>query len=108
MTLLKAVALSAPVLYIGALLYQNRRRAGEPPVVWSWLPHLGNAIAFGSNPLAFVRKQRDAHGDVFVTQLSGLRMVWVADPRVWPVIFRGGNAPATPLACPIFLCPRSR
>jgi len=85
----KAIALSAPVLYLGGLLYQNRRKEGEPPVVWTWLPMLGSAIAFGANPLKFVCSNRDTHGDIFVTQLSGLRMVWIADPRSWPAVFRG-------------------
>jgi len=85
----KAIALSAPVLYLGGLLYQNRRKEGEPPVVWTWLPMLGSAIAFGANPLKFVCSSRDTHGDIFVTHLSGLRMVWIADPRSWPLVFRG-------------------
>jgi len=88
---LKAIALSFPVLYLTGLLYQNRRKAGEPPVVWSWLPMLGSAIAFGAAPLKFVCDKRDSHGDVFVTQLSGLRMVWIADPRSWPNVFRASG-----------------
>ena len=41
--------------YLLALAWQHRRYAGEPPVVWSWLPFLGSAISFGKAPLDFVR-----------------------------------------------------
>ena len=75
--------------YVGGLLYQNRRRPGEPPVVWSWVPVLGSAVAFGAAPLAFLKTSAEALGSpVFVATVAGERTAFVADPGLWPRVLR--------------------
>ena len=58
----------------------------EPPVVWSWLPFLGSAVAFGRDPLCFVRRARArAHGPAASRPSRARRSSWAAR---WPAIFR--------------------
>lgn len=80
--------LALVLAYVAGILWQNRRKRGEPPVVWSWLPVLGSAVAFGRDPLAWCRFQRAALGDVFVAVVAGERTAFVADPRAWPRVLR--------------------
>jgi hypothetical protein len=54
----------------------------------SWLPLLGSAIAFGKDPLAFLRLQQQRHGDIFTAVVGGQRMVFVCDHATWGAIFR--------------------
>jgi hypothetical protein len=61
----------------------------NPPVLSpSWLPLLGSAIDFGKDPLAFLRLQRERHGDIFTAVVGGQRMVFVCDHSTWGAIFR--------------------
>ena len=58
------------------------------PLPLSWLPLLGSAIAFGKDPLAFLRLQQQRHGDIFTAVVGGQRMVFVCDHATWGAIFR--------------------
>ena len=76
--------------YLLAILWQNRRYSGEPPVVWSWIPFLGSAIAFGKAPLAWLRQSAaNLQSDVFVAVIAGERTAFATDPvlqfvKGWP------------------------
>ena len=61
----------------------------EPPVVWSWLPFLGSAVAFGQAPLDFIRESSARmQAPCFVLVLAGERTCFVADPALWAQVFR--------------------
>ncbi|KAG1151301.1 hypothetical protein G6F37_001607 [Rhizopus arrhizus] len=46
----------------------------EPPVVFSWIPFMGNAVEFGINPIAFLQKCQKKYGDVFTFYMVGKRV----------------------------------
>ena len=74
--------------YGSIILLQNYRKKDEAPHVWSWLPFIGSAIQFGSDPLAFLRAQMKKHGDVFTAVVGGERMVFICDHSNWNSVFR--------------------
>lgn len=50
------------------------RRKSEPPLVFHWLPFIGNTISYGTEPFEFYRRCREKHGDMFTFVLLGRRM----------------------------------
>ncbi|KAI1121554.1 14-alpha sterol demethylase Cyp51A [Nemania abortiva] len=50
------------------------RRHPSPPLVFHWVPFLGNAVCYGRDPVNFYQKCREKHGDVFTFVLLGKRM----------------------------------
>ncbi|KAK2882529.1 Sterol 14-alpha demethylase [Arthroderma sp. PD_2] len=50
------------------LLFQNK---SEPPVVFHWIPFLGNTISYGVDPYAFFFSCRQKYGDIFTFVLLG-------------------------------------
>jgi sterol 14-demethylase len=52
------------------LLFYNKN---EPPVVFHWVPLLGNTITYGMEPHAFFAECRKKHGDIFTFILLGRR-----------------------------------
>ena len=77
------------LVYLAAILWQNRRKAGEPPVVWSWILFVGSAIAFGKGPLAWLKRQAgELRSDTFVAIIAGKRTVFLTNPDDWPKVLR--------------------
>ncbi|KAF2019813.1 cytochrome P450 [Aaosphaeria arxii CBS 175.79] len=77
------VVLSVLYSTIGAVLFivlvnlfsqKFLRKANEPPVVFHWIPFVGNAIAYGMDPLGFLTSCREKHGDLFTFILFGRRL----------------------------------
>ncbi|PYH45087.1 cytochrome P450 [Aspergillus saccharolyticus JOP 1030-1] len=50
------------------LLFRNKN---EPPVVFHWIPFLGNTITYGMDPYAFFFANREKYGDIFTFVLLG-------------------------------------
>ncbi|KAF3481904.1 uncharacterized protein GIQ15_04663 [Arthroderma uncinatum] len=50
------------------LLFRNK---SEPPVVFHWIPFLGNTISYGVDPYAFFFSCRQKYGDIFTFVLLG-------------------------------------
>jgi sterol 14-demethylase len=50
------------------------RRVSEPPLVFHYLPFIGNAISYGTDPFAFYTECRKKHGDIFTFILFGRKM----------------------------------
>ncbi|KAI8332679.1 lanosterol 14-alpha demethylase [Chlamydoabsidia padenii] len=46
----------------------------EPPVVFSWVPLVGNAFQFGTNPIDFLQKCQKKYGDTFTFTMVGKRV----------------------------------
>ncbi|KAI9264233.1 lanosterol 14-alpha demethylase [Phascolomyces articulosus] len=46
----------------------------QPPVVFSILPFMGNAVEFGMNPIQFLKKCQEKYGDVFTFYMVGKRV----------------------------------
>jgi hypothetical protein len=71
-----AASISAIYVYH---LHLSIQRKGEAPIIWSWLPVLGNAIDLGSRPLEFLSECSEEHPEVFGMVVAGNRMFVVAD-----------------------------
>ncbi|KAL2835266.1 cytochrome P450 [Aspergillus cavernicola] len=53
------------------LLFRNKN---EPPMVFHWIPFVGNAIHYGMNPYGFFFSSRQKHGDIFTFMMLGRKM----------------------------------
>ncbi|KAG9243464.1 CYP51, eburicol 14 alpha-demethylase [Calycina marina] len=47
------------------------KNSNEPPMVFHWLPIIGNTIKYGMDPYGFFQKCRAKHGDIFTFILLG-------------------------------------
>ncbi|PMB71276.1 Eburicol 14-alpha-demethylase [Beauveria bassiana] len=61
-------------IIINVLWLQLPRPKSEPPVVFHWLPFVGNAISYGMNPFNFYSRCREKYGDIFTFVLFGRKM----------------------------------
>ncbi|GAP88928.1 putative cytochrome P450 14-alpha sterol demethylase [Rosellinia necatrix] len=61
-------------IFVNVLRQQLPRRKSEPPLVFHWIPFIGNAVAYGTDPYNFYRACREKHGDVFTFVLLGKSM----------------------------------
>ncbi|KZF23575.1 Cyp51A [Xylona heveae TC161] len=50
------------------VFFQNK---SEPPLVFHWIPFLGNTISYGLDPYAFFSSCRQKYGDIFTFVLLG-------------------------------------
>ncbi|KAF7561482.1 hypothetical protein G7046_g2658 [Stylonectria norvegica] len=50
------------------------RNKGDPPVIFHWLPFVGNAITYGLDPYTFFTNCREKHGDIFTFVLFGRKV----------------------------------
>ncbi|WEW55696.1 Lanosterol 14-alpha-demethylase [Emydomyces testavorans] len=50
------------------------QKASEPPLVFHWIPFIGNAVSYGTDPCGFYINCRKKHGDVFTFILFGKKM----------------------------------
>ncbi|KAL2870475.1 cytochrome P450 [Aspergillus lucknowensis] len=50
------------------LFFHNRN---EPPMVFHWIPFLGNTISYGMNPYKFFFSNREKYGDIFTFVMLG-------------------------------------
>jgi hypothetical protein len=98
-----------PALYHGYLLYQFQN---EVPMSFSWIPILGHALEFGSNPITTLQKlSKDAKGkikDIFGLILAGKRIILINNPLSFKVIFKSKKEvihTVHPPVCPSLLCP---
>ncbi|MBE3041411.1 hypothetical protein IMZ48_02270 [Candidatus Bathyarchaeota archaeon] len=59
-TALLVAACGAAALFLAILLNAFRqmlpRKKSEPPLIFHWIPFIGNAVSYGMNPLLFYQK----------------------------------------------------
>eukprot|EP00698_Gefionella_okellyi_P017879 TRINITY_DN52_c0_g1_i1.p1 TRINITY_DN52_c0_g1~~TRINITY_DN52_c0_g1_i1.p1 ORF type:complete len:547 (+),score=120.02 TRINITY_DN52_c0_g1_i1:291-1931(+) len=72
------------------LVYKWRgvARKGEAPLIWSWIPFLGDALAIMARPYEFFKTRFSAHGDVFTTVVGGHRMLFLRNPYAWNYVLK--------------------
>ncbi|ETS85564.1 Eburicol 14-alpha-demethylase [Pestalotiopsis fici W106-1] len=77
-TFVQLIQYSIGVLIItiaaNALWQQIPREKSEPPLVFHFLPFVGNAISYGTDPVKFYESCRQKHGDIFTFILFGRKM----------------------------------
>ncbi|KAF2714261.1 cytochrome P450 51A [Pleomassaria siparia CBS 279.74] len=61
-------------IFINVLWQQLPRRKSEPPMVFHWLPFIGNAISYGTEPSDFYIACRKKYGDIFTFILLGKKL----------------------------------
>ncbi|KAI1826070.1 cytochrome P450 [Xylaria intraflava] len=62
------------IIVINLLHQQLPRRKSEPPLVFHWIPFVGNAISYGLDPHGFYTQCREKHGDIFTFVLFGRKI----------------------------------
>ena len=81
------VASVLPVSLFAYHLHLSRRKKGEPPVRWSWLPVLGYALEMGNRPLELLSECAAKYGEIFGLVVAGNRLFIIADPHSYQLIF---------------------
>ena len=76
------------VVLLPSLLDRTKRLPHEPPAVPSYVPFLGSALAFSSNPHAFLTACRQKYGECFTVNLAGRRMTFVTSPLDYAAVFK--------------------
>ncbi|KAI0400824.1 14-alpha sterol demethylase Cyp51A [Xylaria palmicola] len=95
-------------ILVNVLRQQLPRRRTEPPLVFHWVPFVGSALAYGTDPLSFYRRCRARHGDVFTFVLLGRRLTVCLGPDGNELVLNGSardvNAEDVygPLTTPVF------
>jgi hypothetical protein len=81
--LLVALLILLPTLYF--LL--TPPKVGSIPVASGRLPLIGHAIAYGTNPIAFLQRQRAQHGNMFLVDLAIIKPIFLLGPEANNFIF---------------------
>ncbi|KAI1084715.1 cytochrome P450 [Whalleya microplaca] len=68
------LAAAVESVFLNALRQLLFRNKNEPPVVFHWLPYIGNAITYGMEPAEFFFRCRKKHGDIFTFILLGRKI----------------------------------
>ncbi|KAI0805365.1 cytochrome P450 [Xylaria sp. FL0064] len=95
-------------IFINVLQQSLPRRKSEPPLVFHWLPLVGNAIEYGTDPLNFYRRCRAKHGDIFTFVLLGKRLTVCLGPEGNEFVLNGRVSDVNaediyrPLTAPVF------
>ncbi|CAB9508450.1 25-hydroxycholesterol 7-alpha-hydroxylase (Fragment) [Seminavis robusta] len=86
----KVLAVAAASVVAGVCFYWYEKKAQQtkdtvvrdPPHVWSWIPHVGSALAMGSDITEFIRSNGEKLlAPVFTATIMGDKCVFVADPQ---------------------------
>ncbi|TGJ86639.1 hypothetical protein E0Z10_g2106 [Xylaria hypoxylon] len=95
-------------IFINVVRQYLPRPKSEPPLVFHWLPIIGNAIEYGTDPFNFYRRCRVKHGDIFTFVLLGKHMTVCLGPEGNEFVLNGRisdlNAEEIygPLTTPVF------
>ncbi|KAK7893107.1 hypothetical protein WMY93_022259 [Mugilogobius chulae] len=68
-----------------------RRRPGEPPLDKGLIPWLGHAFEFKRDPLKFLQRMKEKHGDFFTIQMAGQYITVLLDPFSLEACFKQGS-----------------
>ncbi|XP_059837518.1 cytochrome P450 7A1-like [Hypanus sabinus] len=85
------VASLLAVLSLVWFLLLRRRREGEPPVVYGWIPYLGCALKFSENPLKFLKTYQKKYGNTFTCKMAGNYLTFITDPFSYGSVIRHGK-----------------
>lgn len=66
----------------------RRHRTGLAPRLEGGLPFVGHALEFNRNPIRFLQRARDKHGDIFSMVLAGQKVAVLTGPRANEAFFR--------------------
>ncbi|ROT39268.1 cytochrome P450 [Sodiomyces alkalinus F11] len=61
-------------IFLNVLRQCLPRPKTEPPLVFHWIPFVGNAVSYGMDPFRFYVRRREKHGDIFTFILFGRKM----------------------------------
>ncbi|KAG7465461.1 hypothetical protein JOB18_042686 [Solea senegalensis] len=64
------------------------RRAGEPPLIDSWIPFLGKALEYRADSRKFLEENYRKHGDAFTVHLAGRYITFVMNPLLYPYVIK--------------------
>lgn len=62
------ITLAIVLNVLSQLLFKN---PNEPPLVFHWLPIIGNTVTYGMDPYGFFEKNREKYGDIYTFILLG-------------------------------------
>ncbi|KAI0503104.1 cytochrome P450 [Xylaria bambusicola] len=96
------------VIFVNVARQYLPRRKSEPPLVFHWLPIIGNAIEYGTDPFNFYKRCRAKHGNIFTFVLLGKKMTVCLGPEGNEFVLNGRVSDVNaediygPLTTPVF------
>ncbi|KAI0092370.1 cytochrome P450 [Irpex rosettiformis] len=61
-------------------MLRPHRKQWRPPVIPYWIPYLGSALQYGKDPIGFLNKCKEQHGNVFTFVMIGRRFTVALGP----------------------------
>ena len=87
-----SILTSTAVITVGLVYsyhtYLSYQRSEEPPIIWSWIPYLGNAMDIGTKPIEFLQNCSKKQKDIIGLVVAGHRMFFITDPHSSNIIFK--------------------
>jgi len=87
-----SILTSTAVITVGLVYsyhtYLSYQRNEEPPIIWSWIPYLGNAMDIGTKPIEFLQNCSKKQKDIIGLVVAGHRMFFITDPHSSNIIFK--------------------
>jgi hypothetical protein len=83
--LLLALLILLPTLY----LLLTPRNSSTIPVASGRLPVIGHSISYAADPIAFLKRQRVQHGNVFLVDLAIIKPIFILGPEANNAFFSG-------------------
>lgn len=87
-----SILTSTAVITVGLVYsyhtYLSYQRYEEPPILWSWIPYLGNAMDIGTKPIEFLQDCSKKQKDIIGLVVAGHRMFFITDPHSSNIIFK--------------------
>jgi cholesterol 7alpha-monooxygenase len=82
------IVFSLLIVYISLLLlFNGRRRKGEPPLITGYIPYLGVIFDYGAHPAQYLFSLRKKFGDIFTIVLAGKRITYVTHPLDYQKVY---------------------
>lgn len=67
-------------------------RAGEAPVLWSWIPFMGSAFEFGNRPIEFMIEQSKKTKEIAGIVVAGQRMFMIHDINSYSALYKADRS----------------
>jgi hypothetical protein len=86
-TMLSPVVLLVVLLVLPAVYLLTPPKAGTIPLASGRLPLIGHGLAYGTNPITFLTRQRAQHGNIFLVDLSIIKPIFLLGPEANNLFF---------------------
>jgi cytochrome P450 len=85
-TTITIIIISVSIIILTRIIPKHEKR--NPPMIGRlWLPFLGCAIPFNTNPPQYLKQMREVHGNIFTLHMAGRIMTYLFDAENFDIFF---------------------